>query len=288
MTFQNILLPVFGDPSDEFALRTALHVVRMFDGHLDGLHVQHDILREMSLRDESMSITLIRGLAEHVREAHAVSERAARRRFEQILAAEKIVLCTEQQIKETPSAAWLVATGREAEVFGHKGGAYDLIVFDSVTARSHDEMRDALKAVLFETGRPVLLAPPAAPTSIGKTILLCWNKTAQSAHATIAAMPFLNQANRVVIMTVATGAKQGPTPMDLAQTMAWNGIEAEVADIKPDDRPVGQILLDHATAISADLLVMGAYSRTRWSELILGGVTKYIIKRAELPVLMAH
>jgi nucleotide-binding universal stress UspA family protein len=101
-------------------------------------------------------------------------------------------------------------------------------------------------------------------------------------------MPFLKRAKRVVILMVATGAKQGPSPKDVARTLAWHDIKTEVKEVPPDGRGVGQLLLDEAKEVEADLLIMGAYSGGRWKEMILGGVTKYVIEHAELPVFMAH
>ena len=101
-------------------------------------------------------------------------------------------------------------------------------------------------------------------------------------------MPFLTCAKRVIICAVATGAKQGPSPEDVARTLAWHDIETEVKEITPDGRSVGRVLLDEAKEVEANLLVMGAYSHSRLREMILGGVTKYVIEHAELPVLLAH
>ena len=61
-----------------------------------------------------------------------------------------------------------------------------------------------------------------------------------------------------------------------------------VVEIPPDHRLVGDVLLEEAERVSADLLVMGAYSHSRLRELILGGVTRHVLQNADLPVLMAH
>jgi nucleotide-binding universal stress UspA family protein len=169
-----------------------------------------------------------------------------------------------------------------------RGGAYDLIVIDLAAARLHSASQDTLETALFSSGRPVLLAPQIPPTRLGDTVFVGWNRTAQSARTVLGAMPFLKRAKRVVILMVATGAKQGPSPKDVARTLAWHDIKTEVKEVPPDGRGVGQILLDEAKEVEADLLIMGAYSGGRWKEMILGGVTKYVIEHAELPVFMAH
>ncbi|MEQ9447813.1 MAG: universal stress protein, partial [Rhodospirillaceae bacterium] len=130
--------------------------------------------------------------------------------------------------------------------------------------------------------------PSMLPPSVGKTIAVCWNKTAQSARAVGAAMPYLERADRIVLVSVTTHAKHGPGVGDVARTLAWHDIEAEIVEVDPDGRSVGRILLDECVKASADLMVMGGYSRNRWSEVILGGVTRYVLENAEVPIFMAH
>jgi nucleotide-binding universal stress UspA family protein len=88
--------------------------------------------------------------------------------------------------------------------------------------------------------------------------------------------------------SVATGAKSGPSAEEIAENLAWHGIATEVREIAPDYRSVGEVVLAEASAISADLLVMGAYSHSRIRQMILGGVTQHVFTHATLPVFMAH
>lgn len=288
MSYRNILVPILGERHDEVAVRAASRVARTWGGHIDGLHVQKDLMRELSLRDESMSAVLIRDLATSVEESNKVAEQAARDRFERVLSAENIPLSVEAELHVRPSATWTVVAGREVDIVSAKGGAYDLIVLPLEMLRSDTDTTDVFEALLFRSGRPVLLAPSVLPPTVGKTIVLCWNKSVQSARAVAAAMPYITRADRIVLVSVVTNAKQGPDPSDVARTLAWHDIQAEIVEVDPDGRSVGRILLDECAKASADLLVMGGYSRNRWSEVILGGVTRYVLEQAEVPTLMAH
>lgn len=288
MSYRNVLLPISGEHHDESALRAASQIARLHDGHIDGLLIQIDLIREISLRDESMSAILIRDLAKSVQESNHQAEQFARRRFEKILAEEDIPLNVASDPKLTPSATWNTAVGRQVETVSMKGGAYDLIVYSLDLSRSKHDATEIFEALLFRSGRPVLLVPKVLPANIGKTVVLCWNRTVQSARAVVAAMPFLVRADRVILLSVLTGAKQGPDPNDLARTLTWHGILTDIVEVDPDGRAVGRILLDESAKVSADLMIMGGYSRNRWSEVILGGVTRYILDNAEMPILMAH
>jgi nucleotide-binding universal stress UspA family protein len=288
MTFRNLLVPVVGEKSDRTTLETALLVARLFDGHLDALHVRGNSASQMPLLDESVDVQTVQRLLKQFQESIESRGNTAQSQFETFLQANQVELCKEPPAPNSPSASLQLTTGVEAQEVARIGGAYDLIVVDLALARSRNDSRETLEEVLFSTGRPVLLAPSAKPESIGDTILLGWNRTAQSARTVLSAMPFLEQAKRVIVLMVATGAKEGPSPQDVARTLAWHDIETEVKEIAPDGRSVGHVLLDEAKEVEADLLVMGAYSHSRFREKILGGVTKYVIEHAELPVFLAH
>jgi nucleotide-binding universal stress UspA family protein len=98
----------------------------------------------------------------------------------------------------------------------------------------------------------------------------------------------LQSAARVVVMSVGNGPEPAPTAEDLARALAWHGIRAEARHIEQGSRRVRDILLVEAAAMTADLLVIGAYSHSRLRQVVFGGVTEHMLDRAELPVLMAH
>jgi nucleotide-binding universal stress UspA family protein len=101
-------------------------------------------------------------------------------------------------------------------------------------------------------------------------------------------MPWLEGASRVVVFHVKTNAKHGPLPQRIVNYLAAHGIKAEALEIAPDQRKIGQAVLDAGRDTGADLVVMGAYSSNRLRELILGGVTGYMFDKADRPLLMAH
>jgi nucleotide-binding universal stress UspA family protein len=101
-------------------------------------------------------------------------------------------------------------------------------------------------------------------------------------------MPFLEQAKHVSIFHVKTGAKPGPSPGRLKHYLGLHGVEAEISEIAPENRTVGEQILDRAHEDGADLIVMGAYSKSRLRERLLGGVTQYLFTAADIPVLMTR
>ena len=145
-----------------------------------------------------------------------------------------------------------------------------------------------LEAVLFESGRPLLIAPPEAPSSLGERIVISWNCSSESARTVAYAMPLLLKAREVAVLTVEGAVSPGPSGKELADCLAAHGIEARELTALAGGRKPGEAILDEARRLGADLLVKGAYTQSRIRQMIFGGATSHILWNAELPVFMAH
>ena len=133
-----------------------------------------------------------------------------------------------------------------------------------------------------------MLAPPEPPTKIGRRIAIAWNGGAQSARAVGCAMPLLQAADGVTVLTAATSATPAAAAERLAQHLAWHHVATTTQVVHPGSDAVGHALLNAAKADGCDLLVLGGYGHSRMREMIMGGVTRYMLAHADLPVLMAH
>jgi len=146
-----------------------------------------------------------------------------------------------------------------------------------------------LEAGLFESGRPVLIAPPTPQPQMGTNVLIAWNCSTEQARVTAFAMPILKRASRVVVLMVEGGAAvPGPTGEQLCRYLQLNEVPAKPLTVGLDGRLTGEAILAHANALGCDLLIKGAYTQSRLRQMIFGGTTRYILSNAELPVLMAH
>ena len=158
----------------------------------------------------------------------------------------------------------------------------------------HASFADELvHGVLMGAGRPVLLVPHFGefPT-IGQNVLIAWKETRESAIAVRDALPLLANAGKVVVMSITSpGDDQVRETLSDAGIAAWlarHDIQATVRHEVAADIDVGNLLLSRAADLSSDLVVMGAYSRTRMSERVWGGVTRLMLQAMTLPVLMSH
>jgi nucleotide-binding universal stress UspA family protein len=122
--------------------------------------------------------------------------------------------------------------------------------------------------------------------------VLCWNGRREAARAATAALPLLERAQAVTVLTIdpeKTDAQGTAEPgADIAVWLARHGVKAELKSDTAADTDVGSVILSRAADYDADLIVMGLYGRSRMRELILGGASRTLLKSMTVPVLVAH
>jgi nucleotide-binding universal stress UspA family protein len=172
---------------------------------------------------------------------------------------------------------------------GSHGRLFDVIVLGRPGRDPKGPRTSTLEAALFESGRPVLIAPPTPRPDMGTNVLIAWNCSTEQARTTAFAMPILKRANRVIVLTVEGGAAvPGPTGQQLCHYLQLSGVPAKPLSVGLGGRLTGEAVLAHANALGCDLLIKGAYKQSRLRQFIFGGTTRYILSNATLPVLMAH
>lgn len=149
----------------------------------------------------------------------------------------------------------------------------------------------ALETLLLASARPVLLVPYTHldPLHV-RRVLLTWDGSRESVRAMTDALPLLRQAERVTLVHWRSDADdQGPQARlaSLRQWLAFRGVEADVRD-EVTALSVGDALLNAASDLGADLVVMGAYGHARWAERLFGGVSRTLLQSMTVPVLMSH
>jgi nucleotide-binding universal stress UspA family protein len=139
----------------------------------------------------------------------------------------------------------------------------------------------------------VLVVPQiGAQSSVGKTVMLCWNASRESARAAADALPFLQAAEKVIVLVVdpevsADGHGQEPGA-DVAVWLARHGVKVTVQRDVAADIEIGEIILSRAADHGVDLIVMGIYGHSRMREWILGGASRTLLSSMTVPVLMSH
>ena len=183
-----------------------------------------------------------------------------------------------------PAGHWVQAEGNAPAIIGEYGSRADIIVAGQ-PAEDDRPGRQAFRAALFGTDRPVLMVPPRSITPFGRCVAIAWRNEKTAVRAVIPALRCLAAAERVHVLVGLRGRSEQP---EIPAILMEHSIRAELHVLPIGGRPFGEALLDMAHRLSADLLVMGAYAHSPLRELILGGVTQHMLDHADLPVFMRH
>lgn len=183
------------------------------------------------------------------------------------------------------ASRWHEAVGDEAVIVEEKGRRADFIVAARPDPKDDRGTRHAFHAALLATERPVLVVPPVPASPSGRRVAIAWRDDRRAVKALVPSLRFLAQAEAVLVLA---GARAGKPRPELPTALVEHGVNATLQVLPIGDGPFGQVLLNAAHDFDADLLIMGAYAHSPLREMILGGVTRYMLKHADLPVLMRH
>lgn len=153
--------------------------------------------------------------------------------------------------------------------------------------------QDLVEALLFESGRPVLIFPEEprhALTNSVRNIALAWDFSGPATRAIADAFPFLERADSVRILTVTDEKPMArpPCSTSLADRLARHGFNAILDEISSGGAPIGEVFARYVDEHKIDLLVMGAYGHSRFREFVLGGATKTMLRSPPTWVLLSH
>jgi len=261
-------------------LETALLLARKFDSYIEGFALRVEIPAVFAFGD--VGAVPIPAVEQDIAE----NEKRSRSLFENFMQEHGVPRGGDTKAL---SSAWLDNAPEGDHFVGSHGRVFDAIVLGKPGRDPKGPRMATLEAGLFESGRPVLIAPPTPQPQMGTNVLIAWNCSTEQARVTAFAMPILKRASRVVVLTVEGGAAvPGPTGGQLCRYLQLNEVPAKPLTVGLDGRLTGEVILAHAKALGCDLLIKGAYTQSRLRQMIFGGTTRYILSNAELPVLMAH
>lgn len=280
---KTILLPFNDDDVAKTALDTAYLVATRFGSYIEGLF----ILRPPQII-AGEGVTLPGDYVARVTEDARKLASAGRERFSQMMSEHNVELHDVTFVTEGVSAGWNELEGLEGEIVGDYGRLFDLIVIGRSGQQASANWNVMCESALFDSGRPVLVAPNQVPSRLGDKIVIAWNGSTETARTIALGMPFLVNASTVLVLTVEGGSVLGPDGEQIANHLRRNGIQATARTVEENGLSVGEAILEEADAFGADLLLKGAYTQSRLRQMIFGGATRHILSAAAIPVLMAH
>ena len=189
---------------------------------------------------------------------------------------------------------WRAPAGLALDEIVAHGRCGDLLVFGQRDRADQDFLfnEELIATALVAAGRPLLIVPYiGTAATLGQNVMIAWNGSREASRAVADAMPVLERARQVGVLA-DRGNSDAEVEHSLSNTrlLEWlhdHGIEAQL-ELAGRDADVGETLLSRAADQNADLIVMGGYGHTRLRELVLGGVTRTLLRAMTVPVLMSH
>ena len=281
MSMKTILVPMENHDAMQSALETALLLGQRCDSYIEGFALRWSI-NEFMVGDVMSGAPL-----ETYRDDIAEEAKKAKQIFETFMQKHDVPRATEAT--ESLSFAWLDDASEGESFIGSYGRVFDVIVMKRRDERSGPMHDRAIESGLFESGRPILLSPPSPPRQIATNVLIAWNCSTEQARAIALAMPLLEKADRITVLTVFGGTGvPGPSAEQLIRYLHRNGIIAKPMRVELDGRNTGEAILATAQSLGCDLLIKGAYTQSRLRQWIFGGATQHVLGNAALPVLLAN
>ncbi len=280
MTFASILVLLDHDKHCATRLQAAMRVAGRFDSHLTGL-IPTGIVDLPNIPQAAASIQECAALAWDALRDQA--ERLAGRFHDECHAA--ALTSFDAVVEEADKAQSLIRHAR----------CHDLTV---LTQADPDEDRSRRVSAIVEqcvlqSARPTLLLPYGGKFDpIGTRVLVAWDESREAARAVADAIPFLRRARQVeVVCWNENGSVRKSTlSQGLAEVCGWlkrHGVSAE-QHIEAATSGIADSMLSRAADRDIDLVVMGAYGHSRWTERVLGGATRGLLTSMTVPVLMSH
>lgn len=292
---RSILVPTMGFSGDPAAMETAALIARHFDGHLECVHVRPDpqqILIQAAGYDMGLGMgtqMVIGDLIDVLQKEDAKRAEQSRKVFEAFCAREKLpVAPTPPGAQKGVTAGWQELTGREIDILIDVARVHDVAVVGHATP-SGGLARETSGTMLVKSGRPLLLSPSRAPKELGRRIAIAWKNTPEAARAVGAAMPFIDKAERITVVSVAEREEETITSAEaLAKSLRWHGVDVDISYMAHPAGSIHDTIMRAAEDAKADLLVMGGYGHGRLSEYIFGGFTRHVLAGVRLPVFLVH
>jgi nucleotide-binding universal stress UspA family protein len=285
---KTILTFVGGGERDEVILQTAVAAAIPLSAHVDCLHahVPSTLAARHANLDFAHGQALTSALGRLRTDADTFSSLAAKN-VRAFCASAGIEMCDQPTGgAQHVTARFFEDTTNEPERLRFHASQRDLVVIGR--ARQKQGLApDTLEHIVRNSGRPVLAAGSAAPRTLTDTIMVCWKDAASTAAAVTGAAPLLAKARRVVFVGVAKrdgglSAAMAAAARDLA------GLNAEVRVITESRDGIPDVLARAAEECGADLLVIGAYGRSRGREILFGSCTDKILARSDRPIFLRH
>ena len=276
MSIKNILVAFNGTETAERAVKLAAHMARRHDAHVTGLFA-HTMPQTYAQMEAYMTAAAIMALDE----SNAEMEEKVATAFSALVDAE------EQGLRST----FLCQNGFPNDVISQYARTYDLVVVGQPDSGNEGSVYSDPDpdTIALQSGRPVLVAPRGfEQMETSRGAIIAWDGKRAAARALSDAMDLLEGEETVTVLHIGNEDEVRQPGRDIMEHLSRHGLSVKLQTQPKAGMAISDIVLNTCAETDAGLLVMGAYEHSRFSELLLGGVTREVLARTHIPVLMSH
>ena len=270
MDWARIMAPLSGGEGDKRIVDAAVALAEPFGAEVACVHAPADVADLIPWMGDGFMGGVQATAVESIRQAAMEGEAAARVVFDSCAYGRK---------------SFLALTSPVWSALAVEGRLSDVLVFDDGAARGRGSLADAFQQIVANEQRPTVVA--RAGLRVGGVVALAWDGGKEASRAMRTALPLLQKAARVVVLTAPTPSFRKCDPPRLQAFLAARGVQSEV-DMLLDTGDVGPALIKAAKAVSADLLVAGAFGHARLREFIFGGATRTFLAADGPSLFLSH
>ena len=267
VSWARIMAPVAGGDADAAVLEAAAAVAAPFEAELAAVYAPADVADLMPWMGEGFMGGVQVAAVQSLKDAAAEGERAARTTLE---------ACSYKR------KAFVALTSPVWSALSMEGRMSDLVVFDDNAARGKGPLAESFQQIVADEQRPTLVARPGLKAD--GVIAVAWDGGKEASRAARTALPLLQKASRVVIISAPGSSSRYFEPKRLQSFYAERGVTADIHGVS-ESGDAAALLLAAAKAVSADILVSGAFGHPRLQEFIFGGTTRSFLNTPGAPSL---
>lgn len=264
MPYKTILVHLADDADHLARMDCAIGLAVRFGAHLTALYITAPHAEAASVAGASRGY--LAAMADAARDHAATLERE----------------CHERCVARGVQMEWHMEEGRGL-------GRHALFADLSVLSRVTGPGADVQAGTALTAGGPVLMLPPGyTGAASGERPLVAWKNAQESARALHDALPFLVEAEVTILLTVREEGGPDIPGVSAAGALNRHGVEVELRNQVGAVGDAGAVILAEAEGQACDMVVMGAYGRSRVREVVFGDVTRHMFGQASLPLFLSH
>lgn len=284
---KSILLPLTAQIKDDNLTHIAALLAFQFRATLTGLFVRLDPRSAIPFMGEGLTAEMVQNLCDAAETEGLAQAKIAAKSFTKQIAQAGIHMAGPGEQQTGANARWTVVAGQIQDHVGRRARTADVALCTKPKIEMSDS-QDIFHDLIYRSGRPVLMIPETCTDVPGRHILVAWNGRTEGARAVGAALPLIWGAEKVTLLQVGDPDPDRPTLENLSDYLLDHGVSTELIAAPKSDAPIGEQILTTAKDIKADMIVIGAYSHSRWREMILGGVTRHLVTHSDCSIFMSH